>query len=265
MPRSFWKGMISFGMVAIPVRMYTASETRTISFHMLHKKCMTRIKQALYCPTDDEYVSRKDTVRGYEFAKGQYVVLTDQDFEKVPLKTAHSINILRFVEQKEIDPTYYNGSHYLEPEELGVKPFQLLKDALQKAGLVGVAKVALQKREHLCSVRPLGDILALDTVHYQQEIVPLNQFSPPKAEVTEEELDMALSLIKAMTGHFQPDKYKDEYQTALKQMVEAKIKGEKIVTPPEEKIEVGDLMASLRASIEAARKEPAMAGAKRGR
>ena len=265
MPRSFWKGVISFGMVAIPVRMYTASETKTISFHMLHKKCMTRIKQELYCPTDNEYVSRKDTVRGYEFTKGQYVVLTDQDFEKVPLKTAHAISIMRFVEEKEIDPTYYDGSHYLEPEELGAKPFQLLRDALQKTGLVGIAKVVLQRREHLCCVRPLAQILALDTIHFQEEIVPTSQFSPPKADLTEEEIDMAMSLIKAMTGHFQPEKYKDEYQSALKQLVEAKIRGEKIGTPPEGRIEVGDLMASLRASIEAARKEPAAAGAREKR
>ena len=263
MPRAFWKGVISFGMVAIPVKMYKATETKEISFHMLHNKCMARANQVLYCPTDNEYIDRKDTVRGYEFTKGRYVVLTDEDFEKIPLKTAHAINILRFVEEKEIDPTYYYGSHYLEPEELGAKPFRLLRESLQKSGLVGIAKVVLQRREHLCCVRPLGEIMALDTVHYQKEIVPAEQIAPPKAEVTEPELEMAMNLIKVMAGHFQPELYKDEYQSALKELVEAKIKGEKIVAREGPKIEIGDLMASLRASIAAAKKEPAMAGAKK--
>jgi len=256
MPRSFWKGVISFGMVAIPVKMYTATETKTISFNMLHKTCMTRTKQVLYCPTDNEYLSRKDTVRGYEFTRGQYVVLTDDDFEKIPLKTAHSITITKFVAEKEIDPIYFNGSHYLEPEELGVKPFRLLNEALLKTSLVGIGKVVLQRREHLCCVRPLGDIMALDGVHYKDEIIPMEQFAVPKAEVSNAELDMAVSLIKVMAGPFEPEQYKDEYQSALKELVEAKIKGKKIVAPAEPKIEVGDLMASLRASIAAAKKEP---------
>jgi DNA end-binding protein Ku len=259
MARAFWKGVISFGMVAIPVKMYRATETKEISFHMLHKKCMTRTNQVLFCPTDNEYIDRKETVRGYEFTKGRYVVLTDEDFEKIPLRTAHAIDILRFVDRKEIDPLYYYGSHYLEPEELGAKPFRLLKEALQKTGLVGVAKVVLQRREHLCCVRPLGEIMALDTVHYRSEIVPADQLSPPKPEFSGAEMDMAVSLVKVMSGPFQPEQYKDEYQSALKDMVQAKVKGEKIVVPEGPRIEIGDLMASLRASIEAARKEPAVA------
>ncbi len=260
MARAFWKGVISFGLVAIPVKMYTATEAREITFHMLHKTDMVRIKQVLYCPADNEYISRKDTVRGYEYTKGRYVVLTDEDFEKIPLKTAHAVNILRFVDRREIDPVYYYGSHYLEPEELGAKPFRLLKEALQKTGLVGIAKVVLQRREYLCSVRPLGEVMALDALHYQDEIVPATRLAPPSAEVNAGELEMAESLIKAMAGHFEPQSYKDEYHSALRELVEAKIKGEKIVAPEAPKIEIGDLMASLRASIEAAKKEPAMAG-----
>ena len=261
MPRAFWKGIVSFGMVAIPVRMSLATETQPISFHLLHKPCMTRAKQVLFCPTDEEYFSRKDTVRGYEFAKDQYIALKDADFEKVPVKTAHAINILRFVEAGEIDPTYYYGSHYLEPEELGVKPFRLLKEALEKTGLAGIAKVVFQRREHLCCVRPLDDILVLHTIHYQSEVLPRQGLTPPKAEITSEELDMAVSLIKAMSGKFQPQLYKDEYQLALKSIIEAKVRGEKIVSSPAPKAEIGDLMAALRASIEAAKKEPA--GARR--
>jgi DNA end-binding protein Ku len=257
MPRAFWKGVISFGMVAIPVKMYTATETKAITFHILHKKCLTRTRQVIYCPTDNEYLDRKDTARGYEFTKGRYVVLTDDDFSKIPLKTAHAINILRFVDETEIDPTYYSGSHYLEPEELGAKPFRLLSESLRKTGLVGIAKVVLQRREHLCCLRPHGEILALHTMRFKDEIVPADQLVPSKAEVTAEELNMAVSLIKVMVGRFQPENYRDEYQSALKQIVEAKVRGEKIAAPVEPKIEIGDLMASLRASIDAARKEPA--------
>jgi DNA end-binding protein Ku len=257
MARAFWKGVISFGMVAIPVKMYTATETVSIAFHILHKKCLTRTRQVIYCPTDNEYLDRKETARGYEYAKGRYVVLSDDDFSKIPLKTAHAINIMRFVDEKEIDPTYYSGSHYLEPEELGAKPFRLLSESLRKTALVGIAKVVLQRREHLCCLRPHGDIMALHTIRFPDEIVPPDQLSPPKADVTPEELDMAVSLIRVMAGPFQPENYRDEYRSALKQIVEAKVNGEKIVAPVEPKIEIGDLMAALRASIDAARKEPA--------
>lgn len=134
MPKAFWKGVISFGLIAIPVKMYLGTDSKPLSFHLLHKKCLTRPKQVLYCETDDEYFGIKETVRGYEVAKDQYVVLDDRDFERVPIKTSHAIDILGFVEAKEIDPIYYYGVHYLEPEELGVKPFQLLKESPLETG-----------------------------------------------------------------------------------------------------------------------------------
>ena len=261
MPRAFWKGVISFGMVAIPVRMYVATETKPLSFHLLHRKCMGRAKQVLYCPTDGEYFSQKDTVRGFEFAKGQYVAFTEDDFNRVPVKSAHTISILRFVQASEIDPAYYYGSHYLEPEQLGVKPFRLLTEALRKTDLAGIAKVVFQRREHLCCIRPFDGILVLHTIHYQDEIMSAKELAPAEVSLSSDELDMAVSLIQAMSGHFEPKAFKDEYRTALKAMIEAKVRGEKIVTPAAPKAEMGDLMAALRASIEAARKQPV--GAKR--
>ena len=134
MPKAFWKGVISFGLVAIPVKMYVGTESKPLSFHLLHKKCLTRPKQVLHCETDNEYFSVKDTVRGYEVTKDQFVVLEDSDFEKVPIKTSHSIDIHGFIEAGEIDPIYYYGCHFIEPEELGAKPFQLLREALLKTG-----------------------------------------------------------------------------------------------------------------------------------
>jgi len=257
MPRAFWKGVISFGLVAIPVRMYVATETHSsLSFHLLHKKCLTRPKQVLHCEKDDEYFSIKDTVRGFEIAKDRYIVLDDADFEKVPVKSTHAVDIAGFVEAKEIDPLYFSASHYLIPEELGIKPFHLLYEALSKTGRVGIAKVSFQRREHLCCMRPLDGILVLQTMHYENEIVPRKELVPPKAEVNKSELDMAVSLISAMAKSFEPGEYKDEYREALRKIISAKVAGKKITAPVTPKVEVGDLMASLRASIAAA-KEPA--------
>jgi DNA end-binding protein Ku len=258
MPRAFWKGVISFGLVAIPVKMYVGTESKALSFHLLHKKCLTRPKQVLHCETDDEYFSIKDTIRGYERTKGQYVVIEDGDFEKVPIKTSHSIDILGFVEAKEIDPIYYSGIHYLEPEELGVKSFQLLKEALTKTDRLGIGKVTFQHKEHIGCLRPLEDILVLHTLHYKTEVLPRKELIAPKTKVTDAELDMAVSLVKAMAKSFKPEEYKDEYHEALKIVIEAKIKGKEIVTPAVTKAEIGDLMAELRASIAAAKKEPAL-------
>ena len=258
MPRAFWKGVISFGLVAIPVKMYVGSESKTLSFHLLHKKCLTRPKQVLRCETDNEYFGIKDTVRGYEIAKDQYIVLDDKDFENVPIKTSHAIDIIGFIEARELDPIYYAGLHYLEPEELGAKPFQLLREALVKTGRLGIGKVTFQRREHLCCLRPLGDVIILHSLRYEKEILPRNEISSPKSKLTAAELDMAVSLVKAMAKPFKPEEYKDEYREALKKVVDAKNKGIKITAPAAARVEMGDLMASLRASIEAAKKEPAL-------
>jgi len=258
MPRAFWKGVISFGLVAIPVKMYVGTESKTLSFHLLHKKCLTRPKQVLRCETDNEYFGIKDTVRGYEIAKDQYIVLDDKDFENVPIKTSHAINILGFIEAQELDPIYFAGVHYLEPEELGAKPFQLLKEALIKTGRLGIGKVTFQRREHLCCLRPLEDVIILHSLRYETEILTRKEISPPKSKLTAAELDMAVSLVKAMAKPFMPEEYRDEYREALKKMVEAKSKGIKITAPATPRVEMGDLMASLRASIEAAKKEPAL-------
>ena len=254
MPRAFWKGVISFGMVAIPVRMSIATESKTLTFHYLHKKCLTRPKQVLYCPEDEMYFNVSETVRGYEYAKNQFVIFEEGDFDKVPVRTTHSIDIIGFVNAKEIDTIYYSGSHYLEPEELGAKPFTLLKTALEKTGMVGIAKVAFQRREHLCCLRPMDKIIALHTLHYKQEILPTDELTPPEPKLTAAEMEMATKLVEAMTTNFKPDEYRDEYSLAIKEMVEAKLKGVEIKAPEIPKIEIEDLMKALRASVAAAGK-----------
>jgi len=254
MARAFWKGVISFGMVAIPVRMSIATESKTPSFHYLHKKCLTRPKQVLYCDEDDEYFSTKETVRGYEYSKDQFVVFEEDDLNKVPVKTTHSIDITGFVKAEEIDLIYFSGSHYLQPEELGVKPFFLLRKVLEKTGLVGIAKVAFQRREHLCCLRPLDQILVLHTLHYKNEFLPHDEPATPEQELPEAELEMAMKLVEAMTREFQPDEYRDEYTVALQGMVEAKLKGVEIKAPEIPEVEIEDLMTALKASVAAATK-----------
>jgi len=206
---------------------------------------------------DDEYFGSDEVTRGYEYAKGQYVTLDENDFKKVPVRTGHAIDILCFVEAQEIDPVYYRDSYYLEPEELAAKPFTLLTQALQKTKRYAVAKVTFQRREHLCCLRPLNGILALHTMYYHDEILPWKQLVPPEQAVSSEEMDMASTLVKAMAKEFAPQEYRDEYRVALQGVIEAKIKGEEIKVPKAPKVEVMDLMAALKASVEVATRESA--------
>jgi DNA end-binding protein Ku len=256
----FWKGVISFGLVAIPVKMIVATETASTSFHVLHKKCLSRLKQTWYCPVDNEYLSLQDSVKGYEYAPDQYVVLDEKDFEKVPVKTLHAIDIACFVDVSEIAPIYYKGSHYLEPDELGVKPFSLLREALVKTQRLGIAKVTFQKQEHLCCLRPLDDIMILHTMHFQDEILKNEGGGSTKQQVSASELEMAVSLISTMTKIFKPEEYKNEYRTALKKLIDAKVQGQEIKAPKESKVVVKDLMEALRNSIETAKKQSVTAG-----
>ncbi|HEX77223.1 MAG TPA: Ku protein [Dehalococcoidia bacterium] len=259
MARAIWKGVISFGMVVIPVKMYTATESKTPSFNLLHRKCLSKIRQVRHCPVCDEYLGSEDTVRGYEYAKGQYVVLEESDFQKVPVKTIHTIDISGFVEAHEIDPLYYRGSYYLEPEELGAKPFFLLREALLATHQMAIAKVTFQGREHLCCLRPLDETLMLHTMYYHNEIRPPSDLVLPRrqAEIAPEELKMATTLVNAMAKRFRPEEYEDEYRLALERVIEAKIQGEEVKAPAAPVGKVADLMSALRASIEAAKRESA--------
>jgi DNA end-binding protein Ku len=254
MVRAFWKGAISFGLVNIPVKMYVASENRSPGFHYLHKKCLTRPKQVLYCEHDNEYITTADVVMGFEYARGQYAVFQDEEFEKVPVRTKHTIDIQSFAKTEEIDPIYFYSSHYLEPEETGVRPFTLLREALIKTGLAGIAKVSFQRREHLVCLRPFENILTLHGMHYRNEIRPRGNITVPKKEIKADEMAMAVSLITAMQHHFKADEYRDEYREALDSMIEAKIQGKEITVPDVPPIEMPDLMSALKASIEAAQK-----------
>jgi DNA end-binding protein Ku len=254
--RSIWKGAISFGMVSIPIALYSAAQSKDLSFNMLHKECNSRIKQVRRCPVDEVDLDAGDIVKGFEYAKGQYVILTDEDFEKVSLPSKHTIEVIAFVEEEDIDPVYYEKSYFLQPEELGVKPYALLLRAMQDKKLNALGKISFRNREHLCAMRPSNGTIVLDTLYYADEV----QVEKPKkvedVELSERELGMAHSLIDLLAEPFDPSKYHDEYREALMEVIEAKLNGEELVSAPAPAEErTVDLLAALKASIEAAQKQ----------
>ena len=256
-PRAIWKGAISFGMVVIPIKVFTATSTNDLSFSLLHNTCHSRLQQKRWCPVDEVEVAQKDTVRGYEYAKGQYVVMDPSDFERVAVTSTHTIEITRFVDLETVDPLYFEKSYALEPENLGVKPYYLLKRAMENAGLAAVAKVSLRQKESLCALRPYGPGMMMSTLLYADEVRGYSELNMPEeaVEITDAELGMANLLVEQMTGIFDPGEYKDEYRAALTEIIEARLNSTEPVTavPVAAKGRVGDLMDALKASIEASK------------
>ena len=255
MPRSIWNGLISFGMVSIPVKLFTATESKDVSFHLLHQECNSRLKQLRWCPVCEREVEWGEIVRGYEWAKDQHVIMTDEDFEKLPLPSRRTIELSAFVKAEEIDPVYYEKSYYLEPDDVGLKPFALLMKALREKGLTAVAKIAIRNKERLCALRPMDGTLMLETLYYPDEIRVERGVELPEVQVSDRELEMASTLIDLLADAFEPEKYEDEYRQALMAIIEAKLQGEEFVeAPAAAPAKVTDLMAALKASVEAAKK-----------
>ncbi len=255
MARAIWSGSISFGMVTIPVKLYGATESKDISFNLLHSTCGTRVKQVRWCPTDEIEIPWNETVKGYEYAKGQYVVLTDEDFEKLPLPSKHSIELSGFVEEQEIDPVFYERSYYLEPDERGQKPYALLLRALEKKKLTAVATITIRKKEQLCALRPQEGVIVLETLFYPDEVRARPEVDAGGAKVTDREMDMAFTLIDLLRKPFDPTEYNDRYREALGELIEAKLEGRDVVTSPAAgDSKVIDLADALRKSVEAAKK-----------
>ncbi len=262
MPRSIWNGVISFGMVSIPVKLYTATEGKDIAFRQLHQTCGSRLKQLRWCPSCEREVEWGEVARGYEYTKDEHVVLTDEDFAKLPLPSKHTIDLAAFVKADEIDPIYYEKAYYLEPDEVGIKPYALLMRALQEKQLTAVAKIAIRNKDRLCALRPYDGRIMLETLLYPDEIRVQKGAETPEVKVSDKELSMAFSLIDLMAGSFDPEAYHDEYRKALIEIIEAKLEGAEVVeAPPAPRGKVVDLMAALKASVDAAkeRKEPKVA------
>ena len=256
--RSIWKGSISFGLVTIPVKLYSATEEKDVAFHQVRRSDGSRIKYRRVAAVDGEEVPYGDIAKGYELPDGSTVVLTDEDFADLPLTTSRAIDVLQFVPLEQVDPIYFAKSYYLEPEKTGTKPYVLLRDALEQSGRVALVKVALRNREALATLRVREGIFVLETMLWPDEIrSPDFGFLDEETEVRPQELAMAASLIETLSGDFDPAGYSDSYREALQSVIDAKIAGRQLVQPAQSQPTAGtvvDLMAALRASVAAAKK-----------
>jgi DNA end-binding protein Ku len=258
--RAMWKGAIQFGLVTIPVKLYLATESSyQVRFNMLHEKDLSRIQMKTWCPVEDEPINRSETVKGYEYAPDQYVVITDEDLEKVPLKTVRSIEIEQFtkVDPEDSNTKFVKQAYYIEPDKIGRKAFYLLKSVLADEGLTAICKVVIKDREALAALDPFADTMILTTLHWPDEIRSTKDLDLPdeEPEFKPAELAMARQLVSAMTGEFDADAYHDEYRDALMKVIEAKVEGHAPAAPApvEETGNLVDLMAALEASVKASK------------
>ena len=269
--RSIWKGSVSFGLVSIGVKLYSATEERDVSFHQVRRSDGSRIRYKRVAEADGEEVPYSEIAKGYQLPSGETVVLTDEDFADLPLPSARVVDVHQFVPADQIDPIYYNKSYYLEPEKTAIKPYMLLRDALEESDMVGLVKVAIRNREQLATLRVRDGVIVLGTMIWPDEVRAADfGFLDSDVELRPQEQAMARSLVESMAGDFVPEEYTDDYRTALQAVIEAKVEGREIVEAEEPQPTAGnvvDLMSALRASVEAAKKsrgEPATATAASG-
>lgn len=257
--RAMWSGSISFGLVNIPVKLYSGSQSNTLDLDMLRKSDLCPIKYLRVCKNDNQEVPYEEIVKGYEYTDGEYVVLTDKDFENASLEKTHLIDIVDFVEEREIDTRYFEKPYYLEPDKSGPKAYALLREALKRSGKVGVAHYVLRNRGSIGILRPLGNVLVLNQIRYREEVrEPSDLKLPGDENLKEQEVTLALSLIDQLTVKFEPEKYKDQYVDELKRVIEEKAQGKApapVKAPPPPK--VADMMALLKESLKQKRKEAA--------
>ena len=258
---SIWKGSLTFGLVHVPVEMKTAIRSDHISFRMLHAEDMSPIKYERVCQADGEPVPWSEIVKGYEYEKGKFVVLTDDDFKKAALDSSRTIDIIDFVRQDEIDSRYFETPYYLLPAKGGDKPYALLREAMRQTGVVGVGKVIIRRTQHLAGVRVVGEALVIELMRFANELVDISDYSfPGTAMLREQELTMAKQLVENLAEPFDPSRYTDDYRANLMKLIRAKMKGKKVTAAEalpddDEDSKVLDLMTRLQASLAEAQKE----------
>ena len=257
MPRTMWRGAISFGLVSIPIRVFPATEEKTLRFNQLHDKDGGRIKYQRVCAICGEEVSFDYIVKGYEYEKDHYVTLEDEDFDAVPVESSRAIDIQQFVDLTEIDPVYFKKSYYLVPDETGLKAYTLLREAMSGDGKVGIAKVSFRDKEHLAALRFKDEVFVLETMFWPDELRAADFEELSKdVKVRPQEVQMARTLIENLTDEWEPEQFRDDYREALLGIVEKKVSGEEITIQPEaEPAKVVDLMEALKASVEAAKQK----------
>jgi DNA end-binding protein Ku len=259
MPRSIWTGAISFGLVNVPVKLYSAVSKKTVRFHQLHDKDGVRIQQKRVCAADGEEVPYEHIVKGYEITPDQYVIIEPGELEAIEPRKTKTIDIEDFVDQEEIDPIFYDHPYYLMPGTGAAKPYKLLVDAMEEAQKVGIARVVIRQKEQLVALRPADGVLAMSTMNFADEVVDTDRFDDKpgdEVETSKRELDMAKQLIESLSSEWEPGKYHDTYRERVLELIEQKAEGKEIaVQPVEEPQPVPDLMAALEASVKAARQD----------
>ncbi len=258
MPRSIWKGAVSFGLVTIPIKVYGATEEKDISFRQVHRADQGRIRYKRVCEVCGQEVPYDEIVKGYEAADGRMAILEPEDFADLPAADGKTVDVVQFVDVEEIDPTYFARTYFLEAEKVGTKPYVLLREALAETGKAAVVKVALRSRETLALIRPVGEVLRMHTMLWPDELRDGSFAAPGEdVKVSDAEIGMARMFIEQLSGEFDPSVFTDNYREALEKVIEAKLEGVELPASEEEapqEAQVVDLVAALRASVEAAKK-----------
>jgi len=274
MAASVWSGHLTFGLISMPVRLFSGARSSSISFHMLHRDDLERVKQQLFCPVDNRVIERSEVVKGYEYRKDEYVVVEPEEIKKIEPKTAKTMEILEFVKAGDVDPVYFESSYYMLPEEAGRRPYALLTKALEESEYVAIAKLTMHNREYTVFLRPHEGGLMLHTMYYADEVRAVEGFGAPDVELKEAEVKVAHQLIEALATDWEPEKFHDGFQDNLKKLIQTKLEGGKIaeVEKPKKLAPVVDLMSALKQSLAEmeGKKKPVgaardAAGAKRGR
>jgi DNA end-binding protein Ku len=259
-PRAIGSATVSFGLVSIPVKLYTAAQSAaSVSFHMLHRKCGSRLKQQLFCPKDDEVVPRDETVKGYEFAKDRYVTFTPEELEALEEKDTQTIEITEFVPLDKVDPIFFDKAYYLGPDRGGEKAYGLLARAMEETGRCALAKYAARGKGYLVLVRPVRGALVLQQLHYADEIRPVSEIPLGEANVRQGELELATKLVDQISHErFEPEKYEDEVRKRVLEQIQRKVDGQEVSLAPSETPggQIIDLMEALKASLSAKRAGP---------
>jgi DNA end-binding protein Ku len=258
MAATVWKGYLTFGMISVPIRLFVAARDERVSFNQLHRPCGSRIKQQIYCPVCDRVVERSELAKGYEFAKDRYLIVEEQELDKIAPPSSHTMEILQFVKLQDVDPLYYNVSYYAVPEDPGRKPYQLLVEAMQKTGYAALAKVAMHQREYVVLIRPRASGLTLHTMYYPDEVRQVAEYGQAGGiELKPQEVALAEQLVETLAGPFQPQQFRDEYQHKVKELLQAKQEGQEVPeTEPKRMAPVIDLMEALQKSLAAVPKKP---------
>jgi DNA end-binding protein Ku len=259
MATSVWKGYLTFGLISIPIRLFSAARTERVSLNQLHKVCNTRIRQPLFCPTCNRNVERTEIVKGFEYDKDQYVLFNDEELDKIEPESAHTMEILEFVKLDEVDPLYFDASYYTTPEDAGKKAYQLLLQAMEESGYGAIAKITMHQREHIVVIRPRAHGLTLHTMFYANEIRQVAEYGQTdKMELKDQEKKLALQLIESLAAPFQPEKYRDQYSENLRAMITAKQQGQEVAAVSHPKLApVIDLMEALKKSLAEKKGAPA--------